>query len=192
MTKAELWRAITMALAVSVASGPAYSGNSGDYLAARQARLSSDYDAAVYYYVRALGADPRNPQLLEGAALAQLSAGDLPRAVAVSERMEDQGIQSQVSQAVLSADAFLRGDNQAILDRVAADRGVGPLVDGLMEAWAQLGAGDMTKALAAFDKVAEAKGMHGFAYYHKALALTWSAISKRPKPFMTMMTSRSR
>jgi tetratricopeptide (TPR) repeat protein len=171
MTKAELWRAITMALAVSVASGPAYSGNSGDYLAARQARLSSDYDAAVYYYVRALGADPRNPQLLEGAALAQLSAGDLPRAVAVSERMEDQGIQSQVSQAVLSADAFLRGDNQAILDRVAADRGVGPLVDGLMEAWAQLGAGDMTKALAAFDKVAEAKGMHGFAYYHKALAL---------------------
>ncbi|WP_240789536.1 tetratricopeptide repeat protein [Pseudooceanicola onchidii] len=171
MSKTRLWRAVTMALALTATTTPVMAGNSGDYLAARQARLSSDFDAAVYYYIRALGADPRNPQLLEGSALSQLSAGDLPRAVAVSERMEDAGIESQISQAILAAHDFTEGDFQAVLDRVAADKGVGPLVDGLMVAWAQLGAGDMSKALAAFDDVAETKGMRGFALYHKALAL---------------------
>ncbi|WP_375174447.1 tetratricopeptide repeat protein [Pseudooceanicola sp.] len=171
MTTVHFWRAIAAATILATAAGPALSGNSGDYLAARQAQLSSDYDAAVYYYVRALGDDPRNPQLLEGAALSQLLAGDLPRAVTISERMEEQALRSQVSQAILAADAFLKGEFQTVLDRVEDDRGVGPLVDGLMAAWAQLGAGDMTKALSAFDAVAETKGLRGFALYHKALAL---------------------
>lgn len=171
MTKTSLWRAITMAAAITATAGPVIAGNSGDYLAARQARLTSDYDAAVYYYVRALGDDPRNPQLLEGAALVHLSAGDLPRAVTVAARMEDAGIESQISQAILSADAFQNSDYAGVLDRVARDRGVGPLVDGLMAAWAELGNGDMTKALAAFDEVAQTKGLRGFAAYHKSLAL---------------------
>ncbi|EAQ04455.1 TPR domain protein [Pseudooceanicola batsensis HTCC2597] len=152
-------------------TGPAQAGNSGDYLAARQARMAGDFDAAVYYYIRALGEDPRNPQLLEGAALSQLSAGDLPRAVSVAERMEDAGIQSQIARAILAAHEFKTGAHQAVLDRVAEDRGVGPLVDGLMAAWARLGAGDMSAALDAFDTVAETKGLRGFALYHKALAL---------------------
>lgn len=171
MSTTNLWRAITLAAAVAATGVPAFSGNSGDYLAARQARLTSDFDAAVYYYVRALGDDPRNPELLEGAALSQLSAGDLPRAVAIAERMEDEGIESQISQAILAADEFQRGDFAAVLDRVDRDQGVGPLVDGLMAAWAQLGTGDMSKALTAFDAVAEAKGLRGFALYHKSLAL---------------------
>ncbi|MEC7670210.1 MAG: hypothetical protein VX622_14155, partial [Pseudomonadota bacterium] len=36
---------------------PVFAGNSGDYLAARQARMAGDFDAAVYYYIRALGDD---------------------------------------------------------------------------------------------------------------------------------------
>ena len=133
--------------------------------------LSSDYDAAVYYYVRALGADPQNPALLEGAALSQLSAGDLSRAVAVAERMEAAGVESQISQAILSAHEFQTGNFQAVLDRVAADHGVGPLVDGLMAAWAEVGKGEMANALVSFDQVAQTKGLRGFALYHKALAL---------------------
>jgi tetratricopeptide (TPR) repeat protein len=171
MTKANFWKSVVVAAAVAAAAGPAISGNSGDYLAARQARLSSDYDAAVYYYVRALGADPQNPALLEGAALSQLSAGDLSRAVAVAERMEAAGVESQISQAILSAHEFQTGNFQAVLDRVAADHGVGPLVDGLMAAWAEVGKGEMANALVSFDQVAQTKGLRGFALYHKALAL---------------------
>lgn len=160
-----------LALATTTLATPALSANSGDYLAARQARQSGDFDAAVYYYVRALGDDPQNPQLLEGAALAQLSAGDLSRAVSIAERMEKHGIASQISRAILSAHEFETENYQAVLDRVAADRGVGPLVDGLMAAWAQMGKGDMSAAIATFDKVSETKGLRGFALYHKALAL---------------------
>ena len=171
MKKAHLLRATALAAAIIATASPVVSGNSGDYLAARQARLTNDYDAAVYYYVRALGDDPRNPELLEGAALSQLSAGDLPRAVSIAKRMEDANITSQISQAILAASEFQTGEFGAVLDRVSKDRGVGPLVDGLMAAWAQLGEGDMTKALDAFDAVSQTKGLRGFALYHKALAL---------------------
>jgi tetratricopeptide (TPR) repeat protein len=169
-TKPAALAALIAALTLPLAPAPALAGNSGDYLAARQARLSSDYDTAVYYYVRALGADPRNPALLEGAAVAQLSAGELSRALPLAQRMEDNGFESQIAHAILAAADFTGGDFDALIARVEEDRGVGPLVDGLMVAWAYIGKGEMTRALKAFDKVAETKGLAGFAKYHKALA----------------------
>lgn len=171
MTTGRILRAVTLAAALTTTALPVMAGNSGDYLAARQARISADFDKAVFYYIRALGKDPHNPQLLEGAALSQLSAGNLDRAVSIAKRMEDDDLESQISQAILSADEFMTGEYAAILDRVTADRGVGPLVDGLMVAWAQLGKGEMSQALDTFDKVADTKGLRGFALYHKALAL---------------------
>lgn len=170
MIRTRILAAVALAASTTLA-GPVFANNSGDYLAARQARFSGDFDAAVYYYVRALGDDPKNPQLLEGAALSQLSAGDLNRAVPIAERMERNGVESQIARAILAANEFETQDYQTVLDRVAADRGVGPLVDGLMAAWAQLGKGDMSAALSAFDNVAQSKGLRGFAMYHKALAL---------------------
>ncbi|WP_407494661.1 tetratricopeptide repeat protein [Pseudooceanicola sp. MF1-13] len=157
--------------ATTALTAPAFAGNSGDYLAARQAQVSGDYDAAVYYYVRALGDDPKNPQLLEGAALSQLSSGALDRAVPIAERMERNAIDSQIARAILAAHEFQTDQYDAIMARVAENRGVGPLVDGLMVAWAQLGQGDMGAALKSFDQVATTKGLRGFALYHKAMAL---------------------
>lgn len=172
MGKSIRWTgAVTLAALLSMAApAPMLAGNMGDYLAARQARMNSDFDTAVYYYIRALGDDPRNPQLLEGATLAQLSAGDLPRALPLAQRMEDAGLESQIAQAILAASEFSGGDFDTLIARLEDDHGVGPLVDGLMLAWAHIGKGDMTEALAAFDKVAQTKGLAGFAKYHKALA----------------------
>ncbi|MGI3169232.1 tetratricopeptide repeat protein [Pseudooceanicola sp. C21-150M6] len=168
------WRILTAAATLALSTSlvaPALAGNAGDYLAARQARLSSDFDTAVYYYMRALGEAPHNPQLLEGAALSQLSAGDLDRAVSIAERMEADGISSQIARAILSAYEFHNADYTSVLKRVDEDRGIGPLVDGLMSAWAKLGSGDMSAALSQFDKVAQTQGLYGFAMYHKSLAL---------------------
>lgn len=170
MSKFKTMTALVLAASTAL-TAPVFAGNSGDYLAARQAQISGDYDAAVYYFVRALGDDPKNPQLLEGTALSQLSAGDLSRAVPIAERMERNGIESQIARAILSAHEFQTDQYQVILDRITDDRGVGPLVDGLMVAWAQLGKGDMSASLAAFDQVATTKGLRGFALYHKAMAL---------------------
>lgn len=165
-------RALAAAAALLAPLTPAMAqGVSGDYLAARQARLSSDYRAAVHYYIRALGADPRNPQMLEGAALSQLSLGALEKGVPIARRMDDNDIRSQIASMVLIADDVANGRWEAVLDRVAADRGVGPLVDGLLAAWAHAGEGDMTAALAAFDRVEAQRGLRGFALYHRSLAL---------------------
>ena len=46
-----------------------------------------------------------------------------------------------------------------------------PLLDGLAAAWAKLGEGEMSEALAGFDAVAKTQGMEAFGLYHKALAL---------------------
>ncbi len=48
---------------------------------------------------------------------------------------------------------------------------VGPLVDGLVKAWALLGQGEATESFAAFDEVITARGLAVFGNYHKGLAL---------------------
>jgi tetratricopeptide (TPR) repeat protein len=146
-------------------------GVSGAYLAGRHANYSSDFKAAAQYYTRALTRDSSNPVLLENAVLAQLSLGEISRALPIARKMDSDGLQSQISQMVLIADLVDQGDYAAILARIEQDKGVGPLVDGLLGAWAQLGSGQMSDALAAFDTVSTERGLSGFALYHKALAL---------------------
>jgi len=143
----------------------------GAYLAARQAHYLNDYENAALYFTRALTGDPSNPNILEHAVAAQLSLGQVERALPVARRMEEGGFSSQVAQMVLIATEINRGDYDAVLARIADERGVGPLADGLIAAWATLGKGDMASALALFDEVADERGLRSFAIYHKALAL---------------------
>lgn len=143
----------------------------GAYLAARQARATGDFVAAAQYYAQALTRDPSNPALLENATVAYLALGQLEPAVAVAAKIEADGLRSQVSQMALVAEETREGQWDALLARIADERGVGDLADGLIAAWADLGKGDMTSALARFDAVAEERGLRSFAIYHKALAL---------------------
>lgn len=143
----------------------------GAYLAARQARYNSDYDAAAQYYTRALAKDPSNPSILEYTVAALLSLGRFDSAVPLAKRMEENEFRSQIAQMVLLTDEVARGDYRATLARIKRERGVGPLADGLIAAWATLGEGDMAQALNLFDTVAKEAGLRSFAMYHKALAL---------------------
>lgn len=145
----------------------------GNYLAARQARLGADYDAAIHYYTRALGDEPREPLLLDGLILSQVSAGIVDAAVSPAQRLDSLGVDSQVGHMALIVDAVTRGDYAAVLERVAQNRAIGPLVDGLLAAWMELGQGNMGAALERFDTVAEEPGLARFARYHKALALSF-------------------
>ena len=166
------FRALVAAALLQTCAAPVLAqGVSGDYLAARQARLSSDYRAAVHHYIRALGGDPRNPQMLEGAALSELSLGDLHKAAPIARRMDKANIRSQIASMIVISDDVAADNWQAVLDRLDADKGIGPLVDGLLRAWSQVGKGDMTAALTAFDNVEQQRGLRGFALYHKSLAL---------------------
>ncbi|EPX83008.1 tetratricopeptide repeat protein [Salipiger mucosus] len=143
----------------------------GDYLAARQASFLGDYSAAAEYYGRAIAHDPANPELLERATLAHMSLGEMERAAALAERLADEGYDSQVGHMAEVATLAKAQDFAGLIDRVSEQRAIGPLVDGLVAAWSELGRGDMSAALVAFDELAKEKGLAGFAAYHKALAL---------------------
>ena len=145
--------------------------DAGAYLAGRNAAGDSDFAAAARYFNEALTRDRENPGLLENVAVAYLSLGDIARAVPVAQAMRDAGIDSQVGNMVIAADNVAQGNWNAVLADAAAEHRVSPLFDGLVQAWAQLGLGDMTAALSAFDAVIATDGMASFGLFHKALAL---------------------
>src|SRR5262245_27801213 len=60
---------------------------SGSYLAARQANLDRDAEAAATYYRAALKSDQRNTELLEQTFYSQLASGEINEAVRLAERI---------------------------------------------------------------------------------------------------------
>ncbi len=159
------------ALVVSIAAPALSQGLAGSYLAARHASGFNDFRAAADYYTRALVADPENPSLMEAAARAHLSLGDLNRAVAIARRMESVGAPTQIASIALLSDRFQKGEFDGLLADLDAAPRIGPMVDTLLRAWAEIGAGRMSEALTAFDEVISTEGLEAFGLYHKALAL---------------------
>lgn len=148
------------------------SAPSGAYLAGRASLFAGEYDRAVNYYMRALTQDPGNPSVMESLVLSQLAMGQVAQALPVAKAMvEDVDRRSQAAQMVIIANRIAQQDYDALLAQEDEKEGIGPLVDGLVRAWAQMGAGSVSKSLAQFDKVSNEKGLRGFALYHKALAL---------------------
>lgn len=144
---------------------------SGAYLAARQARNAGDFAAAAQYLAQALTKEPSNPAMLEDATIAYLALGQLDRAVAIAHKIEADGLDSQVARLAMIAQEARDGKWDSLLARTADGRGLGSIADGLLVAWSNLGAGDMSAALEGFDAVAKERGLRSFATYHKALAL---------------------
>ena len=146
-------------------------GGAGAYLAARHASIHSDYDAATQFYVQALIHDPSNSELLENAITSFVNLGEMDRAMPLAQRMQGGGLQSQIAHVVMTAGQVMTDDFDGLLADIEAGRRIGPLVDGLLRAWAQVGEGRISDALAAFDSVSDRPGLSAFAVYHKALAL---------------------
>ncbi|WP_377066485.1 tetratricopeptide repeat protein [Roseovarius ramblicola] len=166
-------RRILAALAVLVTLGAQVAAQtpSGAYLAARHARAQGDVAAAAQYYAQVLTRDPGNPAILENAAFAYMALGQTDRAAAVARKLEAEGAKSHAAQIPLIVEAVRNEDWDGLIARIEAGRGAGDLADGMIAAWAEIGRGDMSAALARIDAVAGERGMRGFSLYHKALAL---------------------
>lgn len=143
----------------------------GAYLAARQAAMNNDFEASARLFTQSLTADPLNPYLLENTLVSYLGLGDFTRAAPVAKMMVEAGISSQMANMTLSVDAASRDDWDTVLADSEAGREIGPLVDGLTQAWAQVGKGQMSDAIAAFDAVIASPGLSIYGLYNKALAL---------------------
>jgi Flp pilus assembly protein TadD len=152
-------------------AAPAGAQDAGAYLAARVAGSNGDFRQASGWYTRALLGDPSNRGLMDGAINAHLAAGNLEAAVAVARQMAAQGDPSQAARLALLTDRALRSDYDGMIADLDGGASISVLVDGLARAWAEVGAGRMSPALAAFDAMAGAEGQQAFGLYHKALAL---------------------
>ena len=164
-------RQISFAAVLAILGMPLSAEPAGSYLAARSAAVTGDYDAAARYYTQVLARDPSNPEILENASFALLALGDIDRAAVVGGKLLADGQSSQVAQMAVLAQKAGEENYPDVLARILENQGVGPLVDGLLRSWAQVGIGEVTAALSNFDKVGEERGLQGFALYHKALAL---------------------
>jgi tetratricopeptide (TPR) repeat protein len=166
-----LRRAILLAAAFAFASPVFAAGNSGSYLAGRQAIIANDYAEAADYYTRALIRDQKNPTLLETALTAYVGLGDLERAAPLARRLIETGSSSQLAALVVLGDAARREAWDDVIAELDGGLTVGPLFDSLVKAWATLGAGQMSEALDGFDNIVSSQGVEAFGLYHKALAL---------------------
>lgn len=149
-------------------------GQAGAYLAARQASIRNDFAESAKWFDRVLLSDPTNPALLEGAVAAHLALGQITEAATIGRVLLTSGKSNQIaSLAVLTANAR-SGDFDQILTDLAAGNTIGAVIDRLLAAWAKVGTGNMTAALADFDAIIATSGTGAFGNYHKALALASS------------------
>ncbi len=89
--------AATLALAMPAAADQ----NAGAYLAARQAAISGDYDAAALYFRDALLADANNTALMEQTLAAYLGVGQVESAAGIARPFIDAGGESQIATKTL-------------------------------------------------------------------------------------------
>jgi tetratricopeptide (TPR) repeat protein len=142
--------------------------DAGAYLAARSAAISQDYRQGAYWFGRALAADPDNLGLLDGMVVSNIATGDLEAAATAAEHLVSLGGRSIGGNMALLVRDGANEDYEALLS-APKEREIGNLMDQLVKAWAQLGAGKMSEAIEAFDAVI--KTDKAFGLYHKALSL---------------------
>lgn len=162
------------AVTACLAATPMYAEvDSGAYLAGRTAAVNNDFLNAARYFTQSLRTSPTNQELLENAMAAHAALGNFDAAAQLAQVLRDLDATEQVANLILVADAAQSENWGAIFDSLEAGYTVSPLIDGLAQAWAFVGQGDMTRALDTFQEVRDTQGMKDFGIYHEALALAF-------------------
>lgn len=146
-------------------------GLSGPYLAARMATVQNDFRAASRYFAQAVAHDPGDRYLQDNALIAMISAGEVRRAAELARSMEAGGYTTELSTLVTRARMVHDGEWQALVDAIGQpDIADGGLIDGMIRAWALLGAGRASDALVAFDELSAMGAVVPMVRYHLGLA----------------------
>jgi len=143
----------------------------GDYLAGLVATNSRDLGAAADFIIRALDRDPDNLDLLRRGFVLTAAEGRHSECLQLARRLVDQEPANTVALLVLAVDAVVRDQQEAARGHLASqpDRGLSMLYGPLLNAWLEVGAGDLPAAQA---KAAELDGREGFEslyMMHRAL-----------------------
>lgn len=186
---------IALVIGVAIGAGQAQSQSQPDdlpaglasaILAGRVAITDNNFTQMARNYDRALATNPDNSAFLDLAMQGNLLAGNFDRAVELAARVQPDTSAAQIAGVLLQADEFRRGAFGAVIGALGAGRQTGPLTDSVGAAWAQLGLGSMSDALAAFDTaMSERPEIAPFAIYHKALALALVGDLERAATLLT-------
>jgi tetratricopeptide (TPR) repeat protein len=163
--------ALSLSLGQPARGDETHPGDAGAFLAARSAAFQSDYASAAEWYARALLADPANPDLLDGAIVANIGMGEFTPAANMGRALLASGGDSQAAYLAVMVDALLDEDYEAVIKAAAPGVKSGALLDQLVTAWAEVGLGRMSEATAGFDALVKNPDTAAFGLYHKALAL---------------------
>ena len=138
----------------------------GSFLAGRFAAVENDLDLAASQFLRALAIDPDSTELRQQAFLACLMVGR-PEAVELAQNQPD----NQTAQLLLANHDALRGNWEAAETRYAAlpRQGLTQLLQPLLVAWAQQGAGRTDTALATLRPFVEGQRSRFIYALHGAL-----------------------
>lgn len=163
--------AVALGFGILLATPPSAQTLSGSYLAGRTAAASNDFEAAAEYFAAALARDTSNVELMDDAILAYLALGRIDLALPLGKAILAEGQRSQGARMVMTAGLIDNGEFATLAAREVNTDGISPWVDGLVKAWALIGADDVDGAMAQFDAISTDAGMSGIVLYHKALAL---------------------
>src|SRR3984885_4286939 len=142
------------------------SGVFGDYLAGRFAASQSDPNSATDAFLKALAANPGDPELLQQAFLASVMSGR-SEAVQLAHQLPD----NPVAQLLL-ADQDARSGNWAAAEQcfqTLPRQELTQLLQPLLVAWAQAGAGKTDAALGTLRPFVEGQRFRGIFALHAAM-----------------------
>jgi tetratricopeptide (TPR) repeat protein len=141
-------------------------GAAGSFLAGRFAATQNDLDFAADEFLKALAIDPGDAELRQQAFLATLMVG---RPEAVRLAAEQSG--NQAAALLLGDDAAMHGNWESAESRYAAlpRQGLTQVLQPLLVAWAQAGAGHIDAALATLKPFAEGTRFKAVYALHAAL-----------------------
>jgi tetratricopeptide (TPR) repeat protein len=150
----------------------------GNYLAARQANLDRDADAAATYYRAALRTDQRNPELLEQTFYSVLADGEIDEAARLADRLiqldkTNRAQHQENAHLVLGVRALkLKQYKDAKAHFAQAVHGpINDLTGTLLTAWSSYGAGDTKGAIDLIDKLSGPEWYAIFKDMHAGLIL---------------------
>ncbi len=152
---AAIFTSLPAALAAPTEQELMHDNPSGSYLAARHAGTERDSATAAAYYLNALKADPRNPDLVSRAFLSVLTDGDIDQAGKLADRLLQLDRTDRVARLVVGIRALKQKD-YATARQNFTQSVRGPVTDltaTLLTAWAYDGSGDVRSAIDTMDKL---------------------------------------
>jgi tetratricopeptide (TPR) repeat protein len=166
---------LLIAACATVSPEPRAAGSYADHLVGRLANLRQDHASAADRYFAALRREPRNDTLLNGAVIASLASGDLPRARQAA-RMAPRTDAPAYAHLVRAADDMAAGRNAAAADElVHAEGGAAEeLVARMMLVWAQSAGGRVDDVISDLAPLASIRPYGGLFTYQQAMALDYA------------------